>query len=80
MHLENAQMYRRLNKAVFGLCLAALILCAAGEAPATSVDDFFYAGRYACTGSSCHHFSDPPEEGWCCELLARLSKGYFYVD
>jgi hypothetical protein len=76
---ENSPMHNSLRKAVFGLCLAALILCAAGEAPATSVDDFFYAGR-------CVHrlfmpsLSDPPEEGWCCELLARLSKGYFYVD
>ena len=45
MHLENEHMHKRLNKAVFGFCLAALILCAAGEAPATSVDDFFYAGK-----------------------------------
>jgi hypothetical protein len=53
-------MHNSLRKAVFGLCLAALILCAAGEAPATSVDDFFYAGR-------CGH---RPFMGILCRLAA----------
>jgi hypothetical protein len=32
--------------ALSALCLAALAAYVAGDAPATSVDDFFYAGRF----------------------------------